>query len=175
MYWVGEYKWANSSWGLTPELNVYCSETSSLLYLLRNSLRGPAYIEMTQGNSPSSSPKVQHTHIWGCLALVRTRINGCTGVRALGLLWIRVESTVNDGCARSKPTIWSCWVAQMRPKRAVCLCMACVVRAVRSCLSVVRAAVPGPGVTGCVWGCLSECGFLIYYGSWMAKDADTWE
>ncbi|KAJ7696763.1 hypothetical protein B0H17DRAFT_1130783 [Mycena rosella] len=49
--------------GHSREAGVYCK--CNELQLRRHSLRGLAYIETTQGNGPSSSPKVQHTRIWG--------------------------------------------------------------------------------------------------------------
>ncbi|KAJ7700473.1 hypothetical protein B0H17DRAFT_1128882 [Mycena rosella] len=156
---------------------MYCECNG--LQLRRHSLQGPAYIETTQGNGPSSSPKVQHTRIRGentvscfgedpnqrmhwCKSEHKAKYDGIFGAFA------EVKTRTN-GNASASPQVatdlggvdskqWPC------PKgRGPSLKYGRVgVRGcVQSMLRVHASAVPGPGVAGCVWGNLSECGFLV--------------
>ncbi|KAJ7651881.1 hypothetical protein B0H17DRAFT_1147554 [Mycena rosella] len=135
------------------------------MYLLQHSLWNPAYIKTTQGNGPLLSPKVQHTRIRGEKMVScfdedpNQRIHWCESEHeakydgfcsAFAEVKTRTNRNADSGGADGER--WPC------PKgRGPSLKYG----RVGLCSSVVRAAVPGPGVAGCIWGCLSECGFLV--------------
>ncbi|KAJ7677316.1 hypothetical protein B0H17DRAFT_1139678 [Mycena rosella] len=100
-------------------------------------------------------------------------------VQALGLLWIRVGSTANDGCApkgQGPSPKYGCVGVHgcVRSMLHVCVLHGesrlVVFECGESHLVVFecgesRHVWSWPGVAGCVQGCLSECGFLVHPNS----------